>query len=595
LEKFLSIIYKIRLSYRFVFLIFLSFSMNSSASSSLSYTGRLVHSNGSPITGPVNLKLDIAYLNALREAGPVICSKELTNIPLSNGVFHLTIDYSSSDCGGRHIIDVLAEVPENESVALRVTDVTNVESSKAYSFHAIHNLPFATVASLSKTLVAPPVGTPSGHVLKWNGTKWVADAPASAGGDGSVTEIQTGSGLSGGPITNSGTISIANLGIESGHIANSAITNEKIASGIARSKLAPGSPNTIVVNDLTGSMTAVSTLPVSMGGTGATTPSQALTNLGIVVGLLPGNILGASSVPICDSINQKLLWGPGGWLCVGDKDTIVDTSNLSLAGGTLTSSVDMSGNKIMGVGTPLAGTDAATKSYVDGLSYWKEVSGAIFRETGRVGIGTDSPEAILDITSTSSGILIPRMTTAERNAISPKPIGMQIYNIETNELNYYNGTEWKALGASGTGISSLTAGTGLSGGTISTSGGTIGIAPGGVSGTELANGAVTNDKVSAGAAIDRSKLATGTPNAIVINDASGVMSAAVSLPISMGGTGASTAEDVRGNLGLGTAAVANIGTAAGNVMAANAAPHCAADEKIIYECRCSFCLELYSR
>jgi len=497
----------------FLFVIFASIP-HAIASSSLGYTGRLVHSNGSPVTGPGNLKLELAYLDAAQKAGPVICSKILSNIPLANGVFHLNIDYSLSDCGGKHIINVLSDVPENESVAIRVTDLTqtNVEAPKVYSFNSIHALPFASVANLSKTLASPPLGTPSGQVLTWDGTKWIADAPASVGGNGSLTAIQTGLGLSGGPITNSGTISITNLGVENGHIANSAITNEKIASGIARSKLAPGAPQTIVVNDLTGTMGATSSLPVSLGGTGATTASEALTNLGIPVGLLPGNVLGTSSVPICDSTNQKLLWGPGGWLCATDQDTTADISNLTLTGGTLTGPIDMDGNKITGVGTPLAGTDAATKSYVDGLSFWKEVSGAIFRETGRVGIGTDSPEAILDITSTSSGILIPRMTTLERDDISPVSVGMQIYNIETNELNYYNGTEWKGLEISGAGISSLTAGTGLSGGTISTSGETIGIAPGGVSGTELANGAVTNDKVSAGAAIDRSKLATGTPN-----------------------------------------------------------------------------------
>ena len=37
---------------------------------------------------------------------------------------------------------------------------------------------------------------------------------------------------------------------------------------------------------------------------------------------------------------------------------------------------------------------------------------------GQVGINTSNPQAVLDITSTTSGILIPRLTTTERNAIA---------------------------------------------------------------------------------------------------------------------------------------------------------------------------------
>ena len=46
----------------------------------------------------------------------------------------------------------------------------------------------------------------SGEVLKYNGTKWVNGT--GGGGGGSVSSIATGTGLTGGPITSSGTISI---------------------------------------------------------------------------------------------------------------------------------------------------------------------------------------------------------------------------------------------------------------------------------------------------------------------------------------------------------------------------------------------------
>ena len=46
----------------------------------------------------------------------------------------------------------------------------------------------------------------SGQTIVWNGTAWVYGT--AGGGDGTVTSVATGTGLSGGPITTSGTISI---------------------------------------------------------------------------------------------------------------------------------------------------------------------------------------------------------------------------------------------------------------------------------------------------------------------------------------------------------------------------------------------------
>lgn len=65
---------------------------------------------------------------------------------------------------------------------------------------------------------------------------------------------------------------------------------------------------------------------------------------------------------------------------------------------------------------------------------------------GQVGIGTNTPDqsAILDVSSTSLGLLLPRMTTAQRDAISDPAEGLLIFNTETGQINYYNGG-WKPL------------------------------------------------------------------------------------------------------------------------------------------------------
>jgi hypothetical protein len=64
---------------------------------------------------------------------------------------------------------------------------------------------------------------------------------------------------------------------------------------------------------------------------------------------------------------------------------------------------------------------------------------------GQVGINTSNPQAVLDINSTTSGILIPRLTTTERNAIVSPVNSMMIYNSTLNEFQYYLNTEWKSI------------------------------------------------------------------------------------------------------------------------------------------------------
>jgi hypothetical protein len=69
--------------------------------------------------------------------------------------------------------------------------------------------------------------------------------------------------------------------------------------------------------------------------------------------------------------------------------------------------------------------------------------------SGNAGIGgTANAAAILDAASTTKGFLPPRMTTAERDAISTPPAGLMVYNTSTNKLNFYNGSAWEAVTSS---------------------------------------------------------------------------------------------------------------------------------------------------
>lgn len=69
----------------------------------------------------------------------------------------------------------------------------------------------------------------------------------------------------------------------------------------------------------------------------------------------------------------------------------------------------------------------------------------------QVGIGTTTPNSssLLDITDTTKGFLIPRMTLVQRNAIATPATGLLIYQTDNSAgFYYFNGTIWVSLSSS---------------------------------------------------------------------------------------------------------------------------------------------------
>lgn len=64
---------------------------------------------------------------------------------------------------------------------------------------------------------------------------------------------------------------------------------------------------------------------------------------------------------------------------------------------------------------------------------------------------TIANSAVLDIASTTKGMLIPRVTTTQRDAISSPATGLLVYNTTTSAFNFYNGSSWAAVGGGGAG------------------------------------------------------------------------------------------------------------------------------------------------
>lgn len=63
-----------------------------------------------------------------------------------------------------------------------------------------------------------------------------------------------------------------------------------------------------------------------------------------------------------------------------------------------------------------------------------------------VGINTSSPDpsALVDMNSSTQGMLIPRMSQEERDAITDPAAGLQIFNTTTNCINLFSGT-WRQI------------------------------------------------------------------------------------------------------------------------------------------------------
>jgi hypothetical protein len=68
-----------------------------------------------------------------------------------------------------------------------------------------------------------------------------------------------------------------------------------------------------------------------------------------------------------------------------------------------------------------------------------------------VGIGTTTPSssAMLDISSTDKGLLMPRMTAAQRTAIVSPAAGLQVYQTDGTKGFYYFDGVMDQLGGAG--------------------------------------------------------------------------------------------------------------------------------------------------
>lgn len=185
--------------------------------------------------------------------------------------------------------------------------------------------------------------------------------------------------------------------------------------------------------------------------------------------------------------------------------------------------------------------------------------------SGAVGIGTLSPasSSLLDITSTTKGVLIPRMTKTQRDAIASPATGLLIYQTNsTAGFYYYTGTVWTAVSAKGanTSLSNLVAaGTAVNANLNPSATGIRDIGSATLRWDEIYGRSVDGQNSSA-------DVATGTfVNQYAVGDADqvAVLAVADTLFADLWGIGVLSSGGYIGNYGIGYLGSAGVGDAAG--------------------------------
>ncbi|MBX2995921.1 MAG: tail fiber domain-containing protein, partial [Bdellovibrionaceae bacterium] len=300
------------------------------------------------------------------------------------------------------------------------------------------NTDISVATTTTTPILTLNTGTGANQILKLNGS---SEIPAVSGAN--LTNLNASS-------LTSGTLSAARLPALTGDVTSSAGSNSITLNTVPVSKGGTGS-TTIQANKL-----------VSTGATGtAWTPFSCAA--GEVVKFDGSGVLG------CSTIATMLGYTPANGANYVSKSGDTISGGLTIDGPAQGLTLKSSGDHVyLGL---FADADApSTRSGWVGygtagtsnLTIANEMTGGPIHlstastprmaidANGGVGIGTTSPNAssLLEVTSTTKGFLPPRMTRAQRNAISSPAQGLMVFNTDDNTIDYYNGAAWLALNGS---------------------------------------------------------------------------------------------------------------------------------------------------
>ncbi|MFZ4634520.1 MAG: tail fiber domain-containing protein [Saprospiraceae bacterium] len=246
-------------------------------------------------------------------------------------------------------------------------------------------------------------GALAGQVLKWDGQKWIPqdDISGSGSAGGTVTQINTGTGLQGGPITTSGAISLTNTGVVPGQYGNANLI--PVVTVDAQGRISSISVETVNGGGSATSITGGTGIGVQQNGSAFT-----ITNLGDVDPLNDLTINSTAGGDLSGAFNNLQI-APNTITAAEIADNSVGStelvdgsvSNIKLADNAVGSSKIIDG----AVGTPDLANNAVTTAIIadNAVNSAKISTGAV--GTTQLANGSVTAEKIADIGAAAGQVL----------------------------------------------------------------------------------------------------------------------------------------------------------------------------------------------
>jgi len=214
------------------------------------------------------------------------------------------------------------------------------------------------------------------------------------------------------------------------------------------SKLATATAATTYAPLASPALTGTPTAPTATAGTSTT---QVATTA--FVGTAVSNLV-ASAPAALDTLNE-LATALGNDAAFSTTVTNSIATKLPLAGGTMTGAIAMGTNKITGLGTPTATTDAATKSYVDGVTIApSNLTGPITSVGAATSIASQTGTGTKFVVDTSPTLVTPVLGVATATSINGTTIPSSKTLVATDSTTYVvpsqTGNSGKYLTTNGT-------------------------------------------------------------------------------------------------------------------------------------------------
>jgi len=126
------------------------------------------------------------------------------------------------------------------------------------------------------------------------------------------------------------------------------------------------------------------------------------------------------------------------------RNNTLGNGNISIGSSAASSVTSGAKNLTIGNNAQLQSNTGSNQLNIGNVLWGLDCSGTTTTAAGRIGIGTNAPNAssILDLTSTTQGLGLPSMTTTQQNAIATPRTGLEIYNSTLTTPQFYNGSVW---------------------------------------------------------------------------------------------------------------------------------------------------------